>query len=169
MEQIKYFLYFLVVVVVVWLIVFLTDSQKQKNHNVIGYFHCLETRYKIPYSFVLKKLDDNEFSVLRYIPLPENIQANGKPNQLYDLSEIETYDREEKVDEFVWKKNFGGGAYKLYKLKRKNGELKMYDNSREGEGKYNIVTSFNCKYGEEGKRLFWEHSQKTYDKEKPKF
>ena len=152
------------------------------GYDVISYFYCsafdsrdeysLFNRSGIkPVEFVLVK-EGSAFKLLSYSASPRQIEK-GKP---IDLSYLTPVGSEEKIGakSYSWQK---GGS--TFTLDRANGNMVSFRPGKEANQPGcsgfdclpmdSSLENHSCKFGEEGKKLFWEATVREYEAKKPKF
>lgn len=156
-----------------------SDDAKDAGFEVIGYFSCGTEKYR-GYQLVLTAEGD-AFQVL-YYPFTDNeVIARGKPNDLSYFIPRALSNAEISYYRYKWKE-----GDETYSLNRSTGELQRtipgMDLSEFSEGERNHIAGYiaigidtpttfdyDCKFGEEGKKLVWKAALEAYEHIKPKF
>lgn len=148
-----------------------TPPNKDAGYDVIGYFYCERNKHTNLGMALVEK--GSSFGVLAYDGDEPSVLEKGKP---IDLSYLIPIGSEEKIGakSYSWQES----GYTVT-LDRSNGTLiKNYPGVKanlpgcKGFGCLESVPftlRYNCKFGEEGKKLFWEATVKDYERKLPKF
>lgn len=144
-----------------------SDDAKDAGFDVIGYFYC-ENRKVLGSSFVLIAEDDT-FEVLEYRGYDEEVISRGKPTDLRLFTRQTIHDDEISYSSFNWK-DYSGVAYSLDRSLLTLVKTTPGIETPEGEIlRRRYSARFNCKFGEEGKKLVWKDALEEYELLKRKF
>ena len=151
-----------------------SDDLKDAGFDVIGYFAC-ESEHSRSIEMVLINEGDT-FQALMYLEHDDQIIQKGKPTDLSFLSRRRIENQEVDLDRYRWvDKNYGT----TYNLDRGNGVFRSKTPRQEANlpgcsgsgclGQLPTYGKWDCKYGKEGKKLFWEATVNDYERHAPKF
>lgn len=140
---------------------------KDAGYDVISYLYC-ESEDAFSQDFVLVK-DGGGFQVLRYEPDNSVIIQRGKPTSLKFFTRQKIENAEATTTRYSWKEKD-----KTFVLKRGDGKLRVSQPVRQekyGTTEFTVGGdfSFDCDFGEDGKRMVWGAVDYLYEKNKPKF
>ena len=143
-------------------------AQKQPDqdagYDVIGYFYCSDKYYdELPKEFVLVRSKQG-FAQLVYGGMT---RSWGKPKDLSYFRTRSISNAKETPRKFSF-----SVMSDVYSLDRETGTLYqgVFAFDKTGQPKSPSANHyFECKFGEEGKRLVWGSALKTYEERKQKF
>lgn len=147
-----------------------TPPSKDAGFDVIGYFYC-ESDEASNLEFALIR-EGNSFGYLFYQERDQDIIDKGEPTDLTYFSQMPIKNPVITRSHYEWE--FNGN----YKLRRDNGRLtKQHSRGPNLPGckgiecfqRYTDYFSWECRYGEEGEKWFWDTTLYDYEKRHSKF